>query len=364
MGIGEGTSTKPTIGSYGFAASSSVDGRSLPLFIAMLKGSAAIKTNANISSRLGTIALPASCCGTMNNVLPQRGQSAMNDALVAQSGAAVLTEPSTVGVSWAAVAAGAVVSCALTLVLLAFGVGLGLSVVSPWTGSGVTATTFKIGTGLYLIVIAMLSSSIGGYIAGRLRSRLVGIHADEVYFRDTAHGFVAWAFASVIGAILLATPATSLIGGGVSAVSQSASAAANRSGAMDSYVDTLLRPDSPSAQAQSASADSRAEMSRLFTSSFRNGGDLKSNDRDYVSKAVAARTGLSPVDADRRVTDVVTQIKADADAARKATAQLAFWLTASLLLGAFCASLAATEGGGLRDGTWGSRAQLSPAART
>jgi hypothetical protein len=288
----------------------------------------------------------------------------MIDAVTAQPGAADRAESSIAGVSWAAVAAGAVVSCALTLVLLAFGVGLGLSVVSPWSGAGVTATTFKIGTGLYLIVIAMLSSSIGGYIAGRLRSRWVGVHSDEVYFRDTAHGFVAWAFASVIGAILLATPATSLIGGGVSAVGQGASAAAGRSGPMDSYVDTLLRSDSPSVQAQGASGDSRAEMSRLFTSSFRNGGELKSNDRDYVSKVVAARTGLSQADADKRVTDVVTQVKADADAARKATAQLAFWLTASLLLGAFCASLAATEGGGLRDGTWGSRARLSPAVRT
>src|SRR6202140_2792883 len=122
-------------------------------------------------------------------------------------------EPSISGVSWPAVTAGAIVSCALTLVLLAFGVGLGLSVVSPWTGSGVSATTFKIGTGLYLIVIAMLSSSIGGYLAGRLRSGWDGVHGDEVYFRDTAHGFVAWALASVLGAAVLAMPASSIIGG-------------------------------------------------------------------------------------------------------------------------------------------------------
>ena len=131
--------------------------------------------------------------------------------------------------SWPAVAAGAVVSCALTLVLLAFGTGLGLSVVSPWAGSGVSATTFKIGTGLYLIVIAMLSSSIGGYIAGRLRSRWIGVHSDEVYFRDTAHGFIAWAFASVLGAVLLATPATSLLGGAVTGASQGAATAASQS---------------------------------------------------------------------------------------------------------------------------------------
>jgi hypothetical protein len=280
----------------------------------------------------------------------------MIDTVVIQPGADT-GEPSVAGVSWAAVTAGAVVSCALTLVLLAFGIGLGLSVVSPWAGSGVSATTFKIGTGLYLVVIAMLSSSIGGYIAGRLRSRWVGVHTDEVYFRDTAHGFVAWAFASVLGAILLASPTSSLLGGAVSGTAQATASAANRSGPMDGYVDTLMRSDTPAAPNSGNSGDSRGEMVRLFTSSFRNGGDLKPADRDYVSKAVAARTGMSQADADKRVNDVVTQVKADTDTARKATAQLAFWLTASLLIGAFCASLAATEGGGLRDGTWGNRAR-------
>ncbi len=273
----------------------------------------------------------------------------MIDTVVIQPGVET-GEPSIAGVSWAAVAAGAIVTCALTFVLLAFGVGLGLSVVSPWAGAGVSATTFKIGTGLYLIVIAMLSSSIGGYIAGRLRTRWIGVQSDEVYFRDTAHGFVAWALASVLGVLLLASPAGSLISG----VAQGA-AAASRSGPMDGYVDTLLRPDTPASQTAGNGNESRGEMLRLFTSSFRNGGELKPADRDYVSKVVATRTGLSQADADKRVNEVVTQAKTDIEATRKATAQLAFWLTASLLLGAFCASLAATEGGGLRDGTWGNK---------
>jgi hypothetical protein len=279
----------------------------------------------------------------------------MIDTVVIQPGADT-GEPSVAGVSWAAVTAGAVVSCALTIVLLAFGIGLGLSVVSPWAGAGVSATTFKIGTGLYLVVIAMLSSSIGGYMAGRLRTRWVGVRSDEVYFRDTAHGFIAWAFASVLGAVLLASPASSLIGGATSGATQAASSAARDAGPMGGYVDTLLRSDAPPAPNAGNAPDSRGEMLRLFTSSFRNGGDLKPADREYVSKVVAARTGLSQADADKRVNDVVTQIKADTDAARKASAQLAFWLTASLLIGAFCASLAATEGGGLRDGTWGRKA--------
>src|SRR5450432_2502569 len=171
----------------------------------------------------------------------------MIDAVVIQPGIES-GEPSSAGVSWAAVAAGAIVSCALTLVLLAFGIGLGLSVVSPWSGAGVSATTFKIGTGLYLVVIAMLSSSIGGYIAGRLRTRWVGVHDDEVYFRDTAHGFIAWAFAAVLGAALLASPATSLIRGAASGATQATASSASRTGPMDGYVDTLFRSDAPAAQ--------------------------------------------------------------------------------------------------------------------
>jgi hypothetical protein len=267
------------------------------------------------------------------------------------------------GLSWPSIVAGAVVACALTLVLLAFGTGLGLTMVSPWPGSGVSATTFKITTGLYLIVIAMLASSIGGYVAGRLRSSWTDVHRDEVYFRDTAHGFIAWALATVLGATALAVPATSLIGGSAVGASQGAVNAAQTSGPMDGYVDTLLRPDptaaggpaSAAAGATTNPADSRGEMVRLFTRSFRNGGDLKGPDREYAAKIVAARTGMSQADADKRVNDVVTQVKADADTARKATASLAFWLTAAMLLGAFCASLAATEGGGLRDGTWNMR---------
>lgn len=279
----------------------------------------------------------------------------MIDTVVVAPSPGQTTSSTLAGLSWPAIVAGAVVACALTLVLLAFGTGLGLSMVSPWSGAGVSATTFKITTGLYLIVIAMMASSVGGYIAGRLRSSWTDVHRDEVYFRDTAHGFIAWALATVLGATALALPATTLVGGTAVGASQGAVNAAQSSGPMDGYVDTLLRPDPANTAASGNPADSRGEMVRLFTRSFGGGGELKGPDREYAAKVVAARTGLSQADADKRVNDVVTQVKADADAARKATAALAFWVTASMLLGAFCASLAATEGGGLRDGTWKTR---------
>lgn len=273
----------------------------------------------------------------------------MADAL-RQTVVADATEPSTAGVTWAAVLAGAAASLALTLVLLSFGAGMGFAVVSPWGNSGVSATTFKIGTGLYFIVMAMISSAIGGYLAGRLRTKWIGVHTTEVQFRDTAHGFLAWAVASVLGAVLLASPASSLIGSALGGATQAAASSAS-AGPMEGYVDTLLRPENPSAQAQQM--DARPELIRLFTTDFRADNDLNPADKSYVAKMVAARTGLSQTDAEKRVNDVVTQAKSDLDKARKAAMQTAIWLTLSLFIGAFSASLAAMEGGGLRDGTWG-----------
>jgi hypothetical protein len=264
-------------------------------------------------------------------------------------------ESSVPGVSWAAVVAGAVAACALTLVLLSLGAGLGFSVVSPWSNSGVSATTFEIGTGLYFIVMAMISSAVGGYLAGRLRNRWIGVQSSEVLFRDTAHGFLAWALASVIGAILLAAPATSLIGGATSGAVQAATSS-QAAGPMDGYVDMLLRPNNPTPENTANSGDTRRELTRLLTADFRDGAEPSAADRSYIAKVVAARTGLSPADADKRVNDVIVQVKADLDNARKAAMKLAIWLTLSLFIGAFSAALAATEGGGLRDGTWGKRA--------
>jgi hypothetical protein len=165
---------------------------------------------------------------------------------------------------------------------------------------------------------------------------------------------LAWAVASVLGAILLATPASSLVGGTLAGATQAAANSA-QSSPMDGYVDTLLRSDNPSAQGQQNPSDTRGEMVRLLTTSFHNGSDVSPADRTYVAKVVSARTGLSQADAEKRVNDVITQVKSDLDGARKAAMQIAIWLTLSLFIGAFSASLAATEGGGLRDGTWGKK---------
>ena len=251
--------------------------------------------------------------------------------------------------SWAAIAAGAFANAALTLLLMAFGAGMGFSSVSPWANSGVSATTFSIGTGLYLIVIAMLASTIGGYLAGRLRTRWVALHTDEVFFRDTAHGFMSWACAAVLSAALLGAAGTAIVSGASAALTQR-DAAQNNPAAI--YVDGLFRP-APGAATTGANPNAadpaRGEASRLLLRSLRDRVDLPPNDRTYLAQLVASRTGLSQADADKRVGDVLQQAKSDLDKARSAAAKLALWLTAAMLAGALAASLAAIEGGQLRD---------------
>jgi hypothetical protein len=260
------------------------------------------------------------------------------------------------GVAWAAIAAGAVAAAALTLVLVAFGAGLGLSAISPWSNSGVSVASFKVGTGIYLCIVAVMSSAIGGFLAGRLRTRIVGLHSNEVFFRDTAHGFLAWAFATLISATALASTTSYLANGAVTGLTGMSS----QSSAADPfqlYVDKLFRTSAsgPAGASSPRNPDVPAEVARLWKADFASSAELPPGDRTYVAQLVAAQTGMSPADAQKRVDEVVAEAKSDADNARRSAAHLSFWVTAALLFGAFAASLAAAEGGVLRDGTWNGR---------
>ncbi len=273
-----------------------------------------------------------------------------------RSETATVVESGQSATSWAAIIAGGVATAALTLVLLAFGSGMGFSAVSPWSNAGVSAGAFKLATGVYLIIVSMLSSTIGGYLAGRLRTKWIGLHSEEVLFRDTAHGFLAWAFAAVLGAAALGAAATYIVGGAVQGAGQTA--AQSTASPASYFVDMLFRPvpggqSSASSQPAKDPAAARREVITIFTgAALREGADLSAADRTYVAQMVSAQTGMSQADADKRVAEVTNQAKEVADQARKAAAKLSMWLTASLLIGAFSASLAAIEGGQLRDGTW------------
>ncbi len=306
------------------------------------------------------------------------------------------TEASASGVSWAAVIAGGFVAAALALILAFLGVGLGLTSISPWAGAGITAA--KLGTWaiVWLAATQLIAYGMGGYLAGRLRTRWSAVHGDEVYFRDTAHGLLVWAVGVVVTVALLGSAASSIMSGaGKIAGTAATGAAATIASVVPAVANAApgTRPEgdagaavSPStstipngylsdslvrgsAASQAASPATRQELGRILAESLRQ-GRLADADRAYAAQVVAAQTGLSQADAEKRVDAVYAQGKsmaADAEAAainaadnaRKAAAWTSLWIFVALLVGAFCASIAATIGGRQRDRVKGMAASAS-----
>lgn len=257
-------------------------------------------------------------------------------------------EANSSGVSWAAIVGGAVVTAALSLILLALGAGLGLSAVSPWSGVGASTTVIGTAAILWLILMQIMSGSLGGYVAGRLRTKWAGIHNDEVYFRDTAHGFLAWGLALVVTAAFLASAATVMVGAVASSPAGGGGMAAEgRQLDPDAYyVDMLFR--SPSVPPEASINAVRSEVGRIFAKAMAQ-REMSADDRGYITQVIVGRTGLSQTAAQARLSDVFATAQQVADTARKAIAHTLLWIFAALLIGAFCASFAATIGGRQRD---------------
>ena len=264
------------------------------------------------------------------------------------------------GVSWGAVIAGAFVAAALSLALLALGTGIGMSSISPWANSGASAAKVSGGAIVWFVLMQLIAFSLGGYLAGRLRTKWVNVHTHEVYFRDTAHGFLVWAVGTVITAAFLTSAAAALLGGaakaGASAAELSSTTRSQDGVGQNGYfVDTLLRSNNASTAPGSATAapvpdntSARGEAGAIFANALRQ-GNIPPADKTYLAQMVAARTGLSEPDAEKRVDDTFAQAQQAADTARKAIAHSMYWTFLALLVGAFFASLSATIGGKQRD---------------
>lgn len=280
-------------------------------------------------------------------------------------------ESSVSAVSWAAIFAGAVVAAAASVILVALGSGLGFAAISPWNDSGASLKTFAISTGVWLIVVQWLASGMGGYVTGRLRTKWVGAHTHEVFFRDTAHGLVTWALATLLVALGTTMAGSSAVGAGARAAAagasdvvqattaaQGSSAASGSSGgaassAVSGYdVDRLFRSARPG---DPAPAEARAEATRILARGIADGA-VSAEDRAYLAQLVAARDGISQADAEMRVNAAVGQVQAAelrvrqaADTARKAAAAASICTALALVIGAFIASIAAALGGRERD---------------
>lgn len=281
-------------------------------------------------------------------------------------------ESSSSAISWGPVVAGAFAASTLTLILMLLGSGIGLTMVSPWSGESAGLTTVAVSTAVWLVVVQWLSSALGGYLTGRLRTKWVGIHTNETYFRDTAHGFLAWALATLLVVFVLGSAMTAAVGTGVQAASNVASGAAmgasggataNADGTEASsmtgyFVDSMFRPTDPArlaAPGPEGAADASAQATRILVASAA-AGEISDEDKTYLAQLVAARTGLSQDDATARVDAVLAraqeakvQAQEAADAARKAGATFALLGALSLIIGAFIASVAAAIGGQQRD---------------
>ncbi|MBX9454863.1 MAG: hypothetical protein KL863_01850 [Rhizobium sp.] len=278
-------------------------------------------------------------------------------------------ESSSSAVSWGPVIAGAFIATVITMVLMLVGTGLGLTLVSPFSGESSSAATVSIYAAIWLVIVQWASAGVGGYLTGRLRTKWVGVHNDEVFFRDTAHGFLTWAVATVVVVMFLGSAISSIAGGAARTVTAAAATttAAAASAASDNvsdlstsyFTDALLRPADPRTPTPGAAAGSNeaaaAELSRILVRSAAN-GEFSAADRTYVERLIAARTGLSETDAKARVDAVLKEIddakvaaQEAADTARKSAATTALLGALSLVIGAFIASTAAAIGGRQRD---------------
>jgi hypothetical protein len=276
----------------------------------------------------------------------------------------VLAEAPVSAVSWGAILAGAFVIAAASLVLLAIGTALGFSTMSPWPGQGASAATLTAMTAVWLVIVQWLSSALGGYITGRLRTKWTGVHTDEIFFRDTAHGLLAWAVSAVVGAVILTGIAAGGLGLGVHAGAAVAGGAAQGASSglaaniQHGYqVDTLFRsaPTANGTQTPANQQGQNAQAARILAVSAAQ-GNMSGDDRTYLTQLISARTGISADDAQKRLNTVIAQEKAAADkarqaadAARKATAATALYLGLSMLVGAFIAAVSGALGGRLRD---------------
>ncbi|MTW22788.1 hypothetical protein GJ668_17130 [Allochromatium palmeri] len=274
-------------------------------------------------------------------------------------------------VAWGAILAGAATAASLWMILMILGAGLGLSSIPQWLNADITVATFGVTTIAWLVFSQIVASGMGGYLAGRLRTRWLGVPRDEVWFRDTAHGFLAWAVSALVTATLLTAMIGAFVSDGIQAgaayaepapAAELTAARANGGGMSDRltyYIDTLYRTDTTDGDRYAPSAAVTAESARVFTNAL-DQGSLSPADIRYLGATVAEKTGLSQDDAQTRVADTFGQLqsrlgeldvneRALAEQARKAAATAAIWLFISLLSGAFLASLMAIFGGRQRD---------------
>jgi hypothetical protein len=238
-------------------------------------------------------------------------------------------------------------AAALAFVLHAFAAAIGIAVSSTsptWRDSSVV---LQVLSGLYLVLVAIISLGCGGYIAGRLRETAAGSE-EEIEFRDGAHGIAVWALAVVLTVLLAwisAQTATRLMAPNAAQSGSAQSVAGENIIAFD--LDRLFRADKRPQNADLTYA--RSEAARILLTAAGHSG-VATEDRAYLIRLTSANTGLAGPEAEKRVDTIVSQARDNISKARRSAVIVAFMAGAAALLGAAIAWFAAVSGGEHRDG--------------
>lgn len=274
-----------------------------------------------------------------------------------------VTGAAVAAVSLRAVICGALVAVVVSIVLAILGSGFGLAFMSPYAGDEGSIGGFTAKMAIWLIIMQWASAGLGGYIAGRLRTKWTGLHSDESFFRDTAHGFLAWTFATILVAVLVAGTGASVASGAAKAATTVAAASAAGAGQaaasdkagmpnIDYNIGSLFRGNNATTEAGRAY---RNEANTIFTHGM-SGDGVSAEDRAYLISTVSREAGVSQEEAATRVDRTIAEVTAlkneaveTADKARKAASAFSIFTAISMMIGAFVASVAAAAGGCHRD---------------
>jgi hypothetical protein len=255
---------------------------------------------------------------------------------------ATIADPAVVKIHWGPVIAGSLVAAAFAIALHGFAAGMGISLSSSaptWRDASIALVLLS---GFYLLLVGLLSYGLGAYVAGRLQPR-IGAGSD---MSDGMHGLLVWALATLLTALMLMALA---VGAGRLAAPSGASAGPAASVAGENIIafdlDRLFR----GRQMQGDINHTRAEAARILLSASSHRGMLD-EDRSYLTRLVAANTGLSQPDAERRMAEVTARATENIARARRSAAILAFIAAAVALLGAAVAWYAASMAGNHREG--------------
>jgi hypothetical protein len=271
------------------------------------------------------------------------------DVRPAAADESILSETIVSYVQWGAIVAGAIAAAALAFVLHGFAAAIGLAVSSSaptWRDASMALVALS---GFYLILAALASYGLGGYVAGRMRSRpITPASVDEVELRDGGHGLLTWALATLMTGVLLlwaAQAATRLAAPPAGTTGPASSVAGENVIAYD--LDRLFRAERRPADGDLTYA--RAEAGRILLTASSHRG-VAAEDRTYLTRLVSARTGLDATAAEQRVNDTITRAHDNIARARRSATLVGFMAAAAALLGAAVAWFAACAGGRHRDG--------------